>query len=131
MRSFFISGRDPFDVLGALLEKSGCTCAQSVRDVVDVALESGFFDGAQKFYGFHDFEHGVLEFGVHKFHSHDPWTGEVPPDVCYLEIVGCGGKPPPAEPAARQGGVPPEPYYPDDWTKAEGAIERLDISMHK
>lgn len=100
MNSFFFSRADPWDLLELLEREQGSGATfQCMRRCVEVALDSGLFHGGKQFYCFHDFNSGIVEFGVHRWlHTYDPVTGEFPPDACFIEFVGCGDKSPPAEP---------------------------------
>jgi len=113
MSGFYFRSVDPFRVID-YLKQAGCAAADSMCGCIEVALELGFFDRAKQFYCFQQFESDVVQFGVHSWYSgFNPETGEFPPDVCFIEFVGCGGKPPPAEL------FPPKPLL--DWNHNERA----------
>jgi len=120
MHSSFFKSADPFDVI-LRLEQGGGARFESVRRLIEIGLELGVFDGAKQFYGFHDFERGIVEFGVHRFHPYDYFTGELPPDAAYIQIVFLGEEgvgayvPPPAERAPT--GPSQEPFV--DWNHNE------------
>lgn len=130
MSSFLIGN------LGLLLEELGADLPQEAEQVLVALREVGLLHGLDEFCCFKAFEGSRVEFRIHRVFSAEHYCSVcgtlqagLVRDKCRQR--GCGGILAPTIATSREA-VSQAPYYPDDWCKADEAIEdRLDISMHK